>query len=124
MGLRLHKIWYFKYMKHVRWYDKDSEVKSFLDFLQNLDEETRKNIAQDLIQIILKETSENTDIKIDYLNNNKPLKYERWYDKDANLHSAIELIKFLDEKNKKEALQKIMESTFQLITEILYANKQ
>lgn len=111
-------------MRNIRWYDKDPEVKEFLTFLQNLDINIQQDIAQDLLQIILQETSHNPDWEIGYLNKNKPHKYERWYDKNANLHSAIELIKSLDDVNRKETIGKIMESTFQLLTEVFYAQQE
>lgn|SRR5574344_1442561 len=107
-------------MNYVRWYDKDPELSNMMKFLENLNEETRDEIAQDLIQIILNEIKTNKDKEISGLNDNKITEYKRWYDKNISLYSAIELIKNLNDEERKQILPLLMESIVQILAEKTY----
>ncbi len=107
-------------MKYVRWYDKDPDLSSLMSFMESLDEEVRDEVAQDLIQIILSEIEANTDGELSHLNDNKITEYKRWYDKNLSLHSAIEIIKNLNEEQRKQIISLIMESIVQILTEYNY----
>ena len=91
-------------MKYVRWYDKDPDLSSLMSFLESLNEDVRDEVAQDLIQIILSEIKTNPDGEISLLNENKITEYKRWYDKNLSLHSAIEIIKNLNEEQRKQII--------------------
>ncbi len=107
-------------MNYVRWYDKDPDLSHLMKFLESINEELRDEIAQDLIQIILGELKTNKDGEISVLAQNKLNEYKRWYDKNLSLHSAIEIIKNLDEKQRAEIISLIMESIVQIMTEYNY----
>ncbi len=107
-------------MKYVRWYDKDPDLSSLMSFLESLNEDVRDEVAQDLIQIILSEIKTNPDGEISLLNENKITEYKRWYDKNLSLHSAIEIIKNLNDEQRKEIISLIMESIVQILTEYNY----
>ena len=107
-------------MKYVRWYDKDPDLSSLMSFMKSMDEEVRDEVAQDLIQIILSEIEANTDGELSHLNDNKITEYKRWYDKNLSLHSAIEIIKNLNEEQRKQIISLIMESIVQILTEYNY----
>ncbi len=107
-------------MKYVRWYDKDPDLSNLMTFLESLNEDVREEVAQDLIQIIMSELNTNKDGEISLLADNKIIEYKRWYDKNISLHSAIEIIKNLGTKERKEIISLIMESIVQILTEYNY----
>ena len=111
-------------MKYVRWYDKDPDLSSLMSFMESLDEELRDEVALDLIQIILSEIEANTDGELSHLNDNKITEYKRWYDKNLSLHSAIEIIKNLNEEQRKQIISLIMESIVQILTEYNYEKSE
>ena len=111
-------------MNYVRWYDKDPDLSSLMAFLESLNDEVRDEVAQDLIQIILSELKTNTDGEISLLNENKITEYKRWYDKNISLHSAVEIIKNLDDAQRKEIISLIMESIVQILTEYNYEKSE
>lgn len=105
---------------YVRWYDKDPDLSHLMMFIEGLPEEVREEIAQDLIQIILSELKTNKDGEISLLSDNKITEYKRWYDQNLSLHSAIEIIKNLDDEQRKEIIMLLMESIVQILTEYNY----
>lgn len=107
-------------MNYVRWYDKDPDLSHLMKFMEGLSEEVREEIAQDLIQIILNELKTNKDGEISVLADNKITEYKRWYDQNLSLHSAIEIIKNLNEEQRKEIISLLMESIVQILTEYNY----
>ena len=111
-------------MKYVRWYDKDPDLSNLMAFLEGLSDEVREEVAQDLIQIIMSELNTNKDGEISILADNKITEYKRWYDKNLSLHSAIEIIKNLGDKERREIISLIMESIVQIFTEYSYEKDQ
>lgn len=107
-------------MQYVRWYDKDPDLSNLMKFLENLNEDIRTEVSRDLIQIILGELNTNKDGELSVLSDFKITDYKRWYDKDISLHSAIEIIKNLDENHRAEIISLIMESIVQILTEYNY----
>jgi len=97
-------------MKHIRWYDKNSNLKAVFEFIQGLDIPAQEEIAKDIIQILTKELRLDLDSNINSLCKNKNYAYKRWYDRNMDLCSSFELIKNLPEPLRKEIVQKIMES--------------
>ncbi len=109
-------------MDYVRWYDKDPDLSHLMKFLEGLNEEVRDEIAQDLIQIILGELETNKDSELSQLSTMKIGDYRRWYDKNLTLHSAVEIIKNLDNDQREQILSLIMESIVQILAEYNYDN--
>ena len=104
-------------MHYVRWYDKDSDLSRLMSFMEGLSDEIKEEVAQDLIQIILSEVKTNQDNELLQLSNNNLNQYRRWYDKNMNLHSAIEIIKNLDTEKRKKIISLLMESIVQILAE-------
>lgn len=111
---------YFNIMNYVRWYDKDSDLSKLMSFMEGLSNEIKDELAKDLIQIILSEIKTNQDKELFQLSENNLNQYRRWYDKNMNLHSAIEIIKNLDTEKRKEIISLLMESIVQILAEKSY----
>lgn len=107
-------------MEYVRWYDKDPDLSHLMHFIESLNDEIRDEIAQDMIQILMGEICTNADGKISDLSAGTLTEYKRWYDKNPSLHSAVELIKTLDDEDRKEIISRLMESIVQILTEYNY----
>lgn len=107
-------------MKFLRWYDKDPVLSEFMSLLECLDAETVNLLAQDFIQIIMDSPFLNKDSSIDFLNKNQPPKYGRWYDKNYNLHTCVEILKSLAPDEKEKIIETFKESFFQLVTDVYY----
>ncbi|MDD3237177.1 MAG: hypothetical protein PHV37_03690 [Candidatus Gastranaerophilales bacterium] len=88
-------------MQYLRWYDKDPVLKEFMNILEALPKDTVNMVAQDFIQIIMESGLIDADYTISMLDKTSPRQYNRWYDKDYNLHTCIELLKNLDEQKKE-----------------------
>ena len=111
-------------MKHFRWYDNYPALKELIAVLESLDSQTIDLLAQDFIQIIMDNGFASADSTIDLVNKNSPDKYNRWYDKNYNLHTCIELLKSLPDEKKEILIKSLQESIFQLITDIYYEKEK
>lgn len=100
---------------YIRWYDKDPDLSHLMAFIENLPDNIREEIAQDLIQIISNELKINNDTELFELGKNSLAKYRRWYDYNITLHSAIEIIKNLNTEKRTEIIHSIMESIVQIL---------
>jgi hypothetical protein len=97
-------------MKHIRWYDKNSNLKKVFEFIQELDAPVQNEIAKDIIQILMNDLKPNLDEKINTIGKSYNYKCKRWYDNNIDLFSSFELIKNLPNKRKDEVVKKIAES--------------
>lgn len=100
---------------YIRWYDKDPDLSHLMSFIENLPDNIREEISQDLIQIISNELKINNDAELFELGKNGLAKYRRWYDYNITLHSAIEIIKNLTTEKRTEIIHSIMESIVQIL---------
>ena len=105
-------------MEFNRWYDKYPNLKSLLTLLEQVSEENIEPIAQDFLQIILQQYGNDFDKQIEILNKNAPVRYKRWYDKNYNLHTCIEFIKTLEDKEKEEIINLFIMSMMSFITNV------
>lgn len=94
-------------MKHKRWYDKDEALKRIMEFLENSDADRQDEVANDIIQLIVNKQYD-VDNFIQVINSQTPEIRNRWYDKDETMHSAIEMLKNVDENEKKELFNEIL----------------
>ncbi len=101
-----------------RWYDKYPDLKSLLLLLETIDEYNVELIAQDFLQIILSRYKDKFDTAIQYMTDNAPPGYNRWYDDNYNLHTCIEFIKTLDDNEKKELINSFIMSLLSFITNV------
>lgn len=96
-------------MKHIRWYDKDSNLKAVFEFIEKLELPVQAEIAKDIIQILVTELNIDLDSNINSIGT-KSYEYKRWYDKNMDLFSSFELIKNLPDAMRYEVVKKIIES--------------
>lgn len=88
-----------------RWYEKDEYLKAFMSLLEQISVEEQCEIAVD---IILKASSY---LKRDYdkivldVGNFNPKDYKRWYDKNPNIHTAIESLRDLTPEQREEIIK-------------------
>lgn len=97
-------------MKIVRWYDKNPILKEVFEFIQKLDDDSQKEMAKDIIQILMNEFNLNSDECINNISKNYNYKCKRWYDDNIDLYSAFEIIKDLPERVQGEVIKSIIES--------------
>lgn len=97
-------------MHFTRWYDSDNNIKFIVNVLEKMDSESRKSLAADIIQILINDKGQNTDELIENITANPVLSLNRWYDQDETVHSAVEMLKFTDNDEKKELLKEFLYS--------------
>lgn len=101
-----------------RWYDKYPDLKQLLTLLESIDPKYSDVIAQDFLQIVTEKYKDKFDFLIKQMSDNAPPAYSRWYDKNYDLHTCIELIKILDDNEKKELIQDYIMSLVSFITNV------
>ncbi len=97
-------------MKHVRWYDKNSNLKAVFDFIQSLDLPVQNEMAKDIVQILMNDFNLNLDERINEISKNYNYECRRWYDNNIDLFSSFELIKNLPDELRNEVVKRIIES--------------
>lgn len=95
-------------MQHKRWYDKNEILSKIMITLEQSDPETRNEIANDIIQLIFKKEYYDVDNFIQIINEQVPFKRTRWYDTDETIYSVVEMLKNINENDKKEFFQEIL----------------
>lgn len=101
-----------------RWYDKYSDLKQLLTLLESVDEQYSDIISQDFLQIIMEKYKNQFDEVIKKLSDNPPPRYTRWYDNNYDLHTCIEVIKIIDEKEKPELINELITALYSYITNV------
>ena len=95
--------------KFQRWYEKNECLKAFMELLQDLPMEIQCEVAIDII-MKASEMSERDYTKIiREVASYNPQNYKRWYDKNPNVHLAIESLRELTEEQKEEVIQEFSE---------------
>ena len=97
-------------MKHVRWYDKNSNLKAVFEFIERLDIPVQNEIARDIIQILMNDMDIDLDSKLNELSHNYDYECKRWYDSNIDLFSSFEIIKNLSDEMRNEVVKKIIET--------------
>lgn len=104
-------------MGYTRWYDEDKILSKLMAFLEKSDDDVRSVVANDLLQIVISEVnSDEINQKIEFLKTNTYGRYTRWYDNNANLQSAVEIIRCLDVNERADVILRIIESMIQIFT--------
>ena len=93
--------------KYIRWYDKDKYLSLFMELVQKLPREVQLEIAADMILNIPMVLGKDYDRYINNLSQNKPVAYKRWYDFDPALHSAIEAMHDMSERERIELIMDV-----------------
>lgn len=86
--------------KHKRWYEQEQHLSAFMALIEALDEETQCEIAIEILLKIASLTDRNYENVANDIGAFEPAKYRRWYDKNPNIHVAVESIKDLSEDKR------------------------
>lgn len=97
-------------MKHIRWYDKNPDLKDVFEFIQGLDSAIQNKIANEILQILMHDFGLNLDEKINNIVKNYNYDCNRWYDNNVNLFSSFEIIKSMSSVEKSKVIEKIITS--------------
>ena len=94
-------------MKNLRWYDKDKYLSAFMTLLQDLPEDVQSKVAVDILLYIPKVIEKDFAKFIKIVADHNPKQYQRWYDRNPNLHTAVESIRELTFEEKEKLLGSI-----------------
>lgn len=97
-------------MKHVRWYDKNPNLKDIFEYIQGLDDAVKAKIGQDILQILVNDFNLNLDDRINAITKDYNYECSRWYDNNIDLFVSFAIIKDLPEGFQEEVAKKIVES--------------
>ncbi len=89
--------------KFRRWYEKDDYTRVFMNLLRDLPTEKQCEVA---IELIIKSSAmvdRDYEKMIQDVSSYDPKDFKRWYDKNPNVHLAVETLKELD-ANQREQL--------------------
>ena len=110
-------------MNYKRWYDKNEILKQIMETLEKADSVMRNDIADDIIQLII-DKQYDIDNFIQVINSKSPSKRNRWYDEDETMHSAVEMLKSVDENEKKELFKEILTTILDLNNEKMFKKNE
>lgn len=95
--------------KYTRWYEQDELLNAFMNLFSDLDSEIQCEIAIDII-IKASDMLERDYKKImQEVGNYNPADYKRWYDKNPNIHLAIESLRDLKEQERESIIKEFSE---------------
>ena len=107
----------------ARWYEKDEFLKAFMNLMQDMPTEIQCEIAVDIIIKASNMIDRDYTKMIEEVGNYNPKDYKRWYDKNPNVHLAIESLRDLTQEQRdsivKEFSAKILDSHQNIIEEML-----
>lgn len=90
-----------------RWYEKDDYTRAFMNMLQNLDSEKQCEIAVDLILKASNLIDRDYEKIVNEVAVFDPKDYRRWYDKNPNIHLAIESLRDLTPEQREELFEEL-----------------
>lgn len=102
-------------MKHIRWYDKNPDLKDVFEFLKSLDASIQGKIAKDILQILVNDFNLDLDKQINNITKNYTYNCKRWYDYNIDLFTSFEIIKTLPKNLQIKLIEKIVEVLMLLI---------
>ena len=89
----------------TRWYEKNEYLKAFMGLLEDTPIESQCEIAADIIlqasSMIDRDYTKIVEEIADY----NPKNYKRWYDKNPNIHIAIESLRDLTDEQREIIIQ-------------------
>ncbi len=99
----------------IRWYEKNEYLKAFMYLMQDLPPEEQYELAIDIIIKSSSLTDRDYTKLIREISDFNPKGFKRWYDKNPNIHVAIESLRDLTEEQREEVVReftdKIIESS-------------
>ena len=103
---------------YTRWYDQYSDLKQLITLLEKVDEHYAEIISQDFLQIIMSKYQNHVDEVIKKVAENPPPRYNRWYDKNYDLHTCIQVIKLLNDEERAELVNELITALYSYITNV------
>lgn len=91
----------------MRWYDKDKYLSAFMTLLQGLSDEIQSKVAIDILLYVPKVIEQDFKKFIKIVAEHDPRQYQRWYDRNPYLHTAVESIRELSPKDREKLLSSI-----------------
>jgi len=88
-----------------RWYEKDEYLKAFMSLLEQIPVEEQCEIAVDIILQASSYIDRDYSKMVSDIGNFDPKDFKRWYDKNPNLHTAIESLRDLSESQREEIIK-------------------
>ena len=105
-----------------RWYEKNEYLKAFMSLLEDLPIEIQCEIAIDIIIKASNMIDRDYTKIIQEVASYNPRDFKRWYDKNPNIHLAIESLRDLSDEQREEIVQefsdKILSSHYIKIEEM------
>ena len=98
--------------RFVRWYEKDEYLKAFMSLLQGLTIELQCEIAIDIIVKASSMIDRDYEKIVNEVAHYDPKDYKRWYDKNPNIHLAIESLRDLSDEQRSEIIN---EFTYKIV---------
>lgn len=90
-----------------RWYEKNECLNAFMNLMRDLPLEEQCEIAIDVIiqaSSMIERDYENIIKEVGLYN---PKDFRRWYDKNPNIHVAIESLRDLDDIQREEVIKNV-----------------
>ena len=112
LASNLENFWYnFTMTKKYfqRWYEKDEYLKAFMNLMQDLPIDIQCEIAVDIIIKASSMIDRDYSKIIAEVSNYNPKDFKRWYDKNPNVHVAIESLRDLNEEQRDEIVKEFSE---------------
>ena len=88
-----------------RWYEKNEYLNAFMNLMQDLSIEKQCEIAIDMIVKSSELIDRDYTKIIQEISSFNPKDYKRWYDKNPNIHLAIESLRDLNEEQRDFIIQ-------------------
>ena len=88
-----------------RWYEKNEYLNAFMNLMQDLPIEEQCEIAVDIIIEASEMIDRDYSKIIQEVSSFDPKDYKRWYDKNPNVHIAIESLRDLTEEQRDIIIQ-------------------
>lgn len=98
--------------EYLRWYDKDKYLSAFMVLLQSLPPEVQQEVANDMLINIPKIVEKDFDDFINIMSEHNPRNYQRWYDANPTLHSAVEAMQNMTRDQREELIYSISDIIF------------
>ena len=88
-----------------RWYEKNEYLKAFMNLMQDLEIDCQCEIAVDMIVKASSLIDRDYTKIIQEVSTFNPKDYNRWYDKNPNVHLAIESLRDLTEEQREDIIK-------------------
>lgn len=90
-----------------RWYEKNECLCAFINLMRDLPIEQQCEIAVDLIISASSMIDRDYEKIITEVSKFNPKDYKRWYDKNPNIHLAIESLRDLDDFQREKIIEEL-----------------